>query len=390
MSEHECTPSTIAAAASSPRGEDAAAPDATPILQNVGVIAIGRNEGERLRLCLESVAGRVAQVVYVDSGSTDGSVALAESLGVAVVALDLSIPFTAARARNEGFDRLQELLPGVQYVQMIDGDCEVVEGWLDTAVTALEANPKHAVVCGRRRERFPGATIYNRLTDMEWDTPIGIARSCGGDALFRAEALREVGGYDPTVIAGEEPEMCVRLRQAGWTIERLDAEMTLHDAAMTKFSQWWKRNVRAGHAYAQGAAMHGATDGHNVKQVKSIWFWGILLPALVTIIGLPLFLGVIWYALTRGADANLWGNLWFWVALAPLMIVNAGYVRLMKNIFRHRRSGGDSVGDAFTYSYFTLVGKFPNALGLLKFTLDRKRGRQAKIIEYKTTEGVTA
>ena len=161
--------------------------------------------------------------------------------------IDLSKPFTAARARNEGFARLREIDPNIHFVQFVDGDCEItVEGWIGKAKAELEAHSKTAVVCGRRRERFPLATIYNRLCDMEWNTPIGQAKACGGDAMIRVPAFVEVGGYDPTVIAGEEPEMCVRLRAAGWTVQRIDAEMTLHDAAMTRFSQWWKRSVRSG------------------------------------------------------------------------------------------------------------------------------------------------
>ncbi|MEO1236000.1 MAG: glycosyltransferase [Planctomycetota bacterium] len=337
----------------------------------VGVVAIGRNEGERLRRCLESVVNRVAAVVYVDSGSTDGSVELAESLGVEVVELDLSIPFTAARARNEGFARLQQILPGVEYVQMIDGDCEVVDGWLDAAVAALDEDDKLAVVCGRRRERFPDATVYNRLTDMEWDTPVGTARSCGGDALFRAAALREVGGYNPTVIAGEEPEMCVRLRQAGWLIERLDAEMTLHDAAMTKFSQWWRRNVRAGHAYAQGAAMHGKTDGHNVKQARSMEFWAGILPAMIIVMLFSMIIMPPWAP---------------WYALAILVCL-LGYPILALKIWLYRRSRyGDRSRDAALYAVFTVIGKFANQLGQAKFRRNRRRGRVGKIIEYKSSE----
>ena len=209
----------------------------------IGAVAIGRNEGERLVACLRSLVGRVDRVVYVDSGSTDNSRDLARSLGVEVVELDLSRPFTAARARNEGLDRLRDVLPGVEYVQFVDGDCEVRAEWIETARSALEADEKLAVVCGRRRERFPEASIYNTLTDMEWDTPIGPAQSCGGDALFRNAALEAVGGYDPSVIAGEEPEMCFRLRAGGWTIRRLDAEMTLHDANMETFGQWWKLSL---------------------------------------------------------------------------------------------------------------------------------------------------
>ncbi|MEM6392450.1 MAG: glycosyltransferase [Planctomycetota bacterium] len=337
----------------------------------VGVVVIGRNEGERLRRCLESVVNQAAAVVYTDSGSTDGSVALAESLGVEVVELDLSVLFTAARARNEGFARLQQVLPEVAYVQMIDGDCEVVEGWLETAVAYLEANPKFAVACGRRRERFPDATVYNRLADMEWDTPVGMARSCGGDALFRSEALREVDGYNPAVIAGEEPEMCVRLRQAGWLIERLDAEMTLHDANMTRFSQWWKRNVRAGHAYAQGAHMHGKTDGHNVKQVRSILAWGLALPVSI-------------YLLLMASQVMLIAG-WPHVSIpgqiaAALLLL---YPLMAAKIALYRRRLSDRFRDAVTYAGFTMLGKLPNAIGVCKFHWNRIRNKQSTLIEYK-------
>ncbi|MEM8737022.1 MAG: glycosyltransferase [Planctomycetota bacterium] len=345
-------------------------------LPGVGAVAIGRNEGERLRACLKSLVGRAAAVVYVDSGSTDGSVELARSLGVEVVRLDLSVPFTAARARNEGSARVQDILPSVEFVQMVDGDCEVVDGWLDQAVNALQRNEKLAVVCGRRRERFPEATVYNRLADMEWDTPIGIARSCGGDALFRAAALVEVGGYDPAVIAGEEPEMCVRLRQAGWLIERLDAEMTLHDAAMTKFSQWWKRSVRAGYACAQGAAMHGKTDGHNVRQLQSIYLWGMIAPAITTLI----LLAALFEAVARPAAG-------LWLIWAAMFAVNVSmYLRLAHRIRRYRAGRGEAPRHAALYARFTVLGKFANAAGVWRYRKNRLLNRQARIIEYKTVE----
>jgi glycosyltransferase involved in cell wall biosynthesis len=130
-------------------------------VSTIGVVVIGRNEGERLRRCLESV--RSGAVVYVDSGSSDGSVALARSLGVEVVGLDLSSPFTAARARNAGFERLLQFDPSAEFVQFVDGDCEVAAGWLERARKEFEARSDAAVVCGRLRERFPDATVYNRL-----------------------------------------------------------------------------------------------------------------------------------------------------------------------------------------------------------------------------------
>ena len=139
-------------------------------MKQVGLVAIGRNEGSRLRPCLMEAIGQVAWVVYVDSGSTDGSLELARSRSHKVE-LDLSIPFTAARPRNEGFARLLQLVPDIEFVQLVDGDCEMVDGWIERAESELATKPDVAAVCGRRRERYPTASIYNQLCDIEWDTP---------------------------------------------------------------------------------------------------------------------------------------------------------------------------------------------------------------------------
>src|SRR4029079_3842379 len=121
---------------------------------DVGIVVIGRNEGDRLINCLKSVkADADIDIVYVDSGSTDNSVVSATRLGVTVVNLDLTQPFTAARARNEGFAALISLNPQVRFVQFVDGDCELVAGWLAIASTFLMNKADIAVVCGRRRER---------------------------------------------------------------------------------------------------------------------------------------------------------------------------------------------------------------------------------------------
>lgn len=219
-------------------------------LGQVGVVAIGRNEGARLVRCLESVPPGLA-VIYVDSGSTDGSVAAASVARAHIINLDMAIPFTAARARNEGWRALIVQHPGLDYIQFVDGDCEFELGWIVTAKAYLDGQPNVAVACGRRRERFPEASYYNRLCDAEWNTPVGEAEACGGDALVRTSALLAVDGYDSALMAGEEPEMCLRLREQGWKIHRLDAPMTIHDADMLRFGQWWTRARRSGFGYAQ-------------------------------------------------------------------------------------------------------------------------------------------
>lgn len=316
---------------------------------DIAAVVIGRNEGARLIACLESLQGRVARIVYVDSGSTDDSDAAARRLGAEVVALDPSRPFTAARARNAGADRLAEPhLPA--FVQFVDGDCTLAPGWIKAGRAALDADPGLAVVCGRRRERHPGASLFNRLIDREWDTPVGEARACGGDALMRMAAFRQVGGFDPRVIAGEEPELCVRLRRAGWRIRRIDAEMTLHDAAMTRLSQWWARARRAGYAFALGAAMHGRPpERHYVPELRRAVLWGAVLPLLT------------------GALALI-------VSPRALALALAYPAQVARLALRD--------GDA-AHAAFTVLAKIPEAQGAAAFALDRARGRAPEIIEYK-------
>lgn len=330
----------------------------------LGVVVIGRNEGERLARCLRSVVGRSPAVAYVDSGSSDGSVALARSLGAEVVELDRSRPFSAGRARNAGFERLLSAHPGLACVQFVDGDCELQPGWLERARGELASRDDVAIVCGRRRERSPRASRYNRLCDIEWDRPAGDVDACGGDFLARVEAFREVGGFDPAFVAGEEPELCLRLRERGWRIRRLSAEMTLHDAGLTAFSQWWTRVVRSGHACAQTAWVHPRRSGRlGTRSLASIALWTLLLPAA---------------ALGLAAASGGLG-----------LLLLAAYPLQGLRIARGQRAAGRSRPESRLYAAAVLIGKFAQALGVLRFLAARVRRRPGEILEYKTAPSGT-
>jgi glycosyltransferase involved in cell wall biosynthesis len=319
-----------------------------------GVVAIGRNEGDRLKRCLLSLPPS-ATMVYVDSGSTDGSDLWARGYGAQVVALDMSRPFTAARARNAGFRRLIEIGPNISFVQFVDGDCELVNEWPETAISFLQSHVDVAAVAGRRRERYPDQSIYNKLCDWEWDGPVGETRAFGGDVMLRTSSFQAVNGYLETLIAGEEPELAVRLRRAGWRIWRLGTDMTWHDAAIFQFRQWWYRNVRSGYAFAAGAYLHGAPpERHWVWESRRAWIWGILLPIVCVATSLAI---------------GHWG-------LAMCLIYPLQMVRQMF------RSTG-TLSDRALKSFFQILGRFPEGMGQLKFLADRVLGRQALLIEYK-------
>lgn len=323
--------------------------------EDIGIVVIGRNEGQRLVDCLRSLGAGARAIVYVDSGSNDGSAVRARSLGAHVVPLDLSVPFTAARARNEGYATARARAPDLRFVQFVDGDCRLAPDWLDTAARFLSERPDVAVVCGRRREIHPDASVYNRLIDEEWDTPIGEAAACGGDALMRVAAFDAAGGFDAGLMAGEEPELCSRLREAGWRIWRLDAPMTAHDAALHRFRQWWLRAVRSGFGYAQ---VWSATRRRPIalygRELLRACMWAGALPLAI---------------LAGGA------------IFAPAIAIGISLYVLQVVRLAAKRGPGKLL--SWTYAATTMLGKFAELGGAASFLIGRARRISRSSIDYK-------
>lgn len=319
----------------------------------VGIVIIGRNEGQRLIDCLSSLP-KSLPIVYVDSNSIDTSVLEAEKAGAHVEQLDMTLPFTAARARNQGWMALLQQHPELEYVQFLDGDCQLDASWLEAAFTFLEQNAQYAIACGRRCERYPKASLYNYICDLEWNTPIGDAKSCGGDALIRVSVLNEVKGYRESLIAGEEPEMCVRIRQASHKIRRIEQNMTWHDADMHKLPQWWRRSVRCGFAYANGAALHGESpERHYFKETLRALLWGLILPATLLLLSYFSYLFII----------------------ILVIIYSLQILRLFLSM-------NDKTW-AFSRSVLLVLSKFAETAGILKFCRIALSKKNAQIIEYK-------
>ena len=332
------------------------APDLKDIL---GAVVIGRNEGVRLDYSLRSIKPWAERVVYVDSASTDDSVKVARQHGVHVLELSTGSRMTAARGRAEGTRWLLERWPDTPFIFYVDGDCEVDPKFPTVALKTLREESSLAVVCGRRREVNREFSTYHRLIDREWDTPIGEVESCGGDAVMRAEAMVAVGGYDPTVVAGEEPELCWRLRRAGWRIWRIDAEMTRHDAAMARFGQWWRREIRSGFGSLDvWQRTGGGRSGLFAPMVRRAALWGIVVPFLVTIVcTLLLIIG-----------APLWAAAVFAVGL--LLYTLSG----VKMTIRLLHDGFD-LKDALIGGWICVSSKWAQALGHIKWWRERPSHR---------------
>lgn len=326
-------------------------------LAPVSVVVIGRNEGARLVRCLESVLAadypkELIELIYVDTNSTDDSCAAAERLGARVVPINPERP-SAAAARNAGLKVARHEL-----VQFLDGDTILNRDWLRVALNVLD-DPSIACVFGRREEIRPRASLFMRVAAFDWHVTPGPARYCGGDAMFRRSVLGAVGGFDETMLAGEEPELCFRIRRLGHTIWRCDAPMTLHDLNMTRFGQYWRRGVRSGWAYVVVAARcHDSKERlwlrENAVNVIELTAWLVLLGLLI-------------------------GTRQVWV----LGVVLAFFVLRTTRIATNVRNRADSLMSAVLYALHCQFMRLPLAVGQAKGLWYLLHRRPVRLADYK-------
>lgn len=322
----------------------------------VGVVVIGRNEAEHLRRSLASLPQSAhATAVYVDSGSTDGSVELAQGRGVAAHSLDPARPFSPARGRREGVELLVAMHPELEFIQFVDGDCELAAGWLEAATAYFAKHSEVAILCGRLEEREPERSVYNWLSAKQWERPAGEIRSSGGIFMIRRDVYQQAGGFNELLVTMEEEDLCNRILAAGHKIVRLDTAMAIHDSGMHSFSQWWQRAIWGGY----GAGIQCAQKSDSVTGYLAGATQYLLMPVMVPIAFLLGLVGAIWAK---------------WLLAIPLACLVA-YALLFARMARSRLRIGNQLHEALVYSFFIILRRFPVAIGLLRHLLKRSSKR---------------
>jgi GT2 family glycosyltransferase len=312
-------------------------------------VVIGKNEGERLLRGLRVATRSFALTLYVDSNSSDGSREAAAALGAEVLHLS-GPPLTPSRGRQEGLLELARRRPELEYIHFLDGDCVLADGWIEKAARYLDNNPGVAAVFGRRREERPQASLYNRLMDVDWDHPPGVVTNFGGDALVRTRAILDAGGWSAATINAEDIDVSFRIREKGWTIVRLGEEMSLHDARMTRFGEYYRRAVRAGYGYLEVGLRYRHGAGRLLlRRALSSSMYVVVIPLI----------GV--------ASAVVWWPLGF----VPVLL----YGRVLVQMTRWARRRGAGTSTALAYASLNLVCKTANFWGSLRYLLDRASGR---------------
>lgn len=327
----------------------------------ISVVVIGRNEGRRLERCLRSVQaadtdGKSLELIYVDSDSSDGSPELAQACGARVLHVKPTRP-SAALGRNAGWRAATG-----QYVLFLDGDTILERQFIRRALQEIGTSPEIGVVWGHRREVAPGASLYNRVLDLDWIYPPGDADFCGGDALFQREILERAGGFDDTLIAGEEPELCARLRAMGYRIRHIDVPMTGHDLAITQWRQYWRRAERAGHAYSEISERFADTPSPLWlrESRRNYWHGSLIIGGLTTVV----------VSLIAGAFA---------LTMVALLAASAIVVRTALRA-RWKHAGA---GTLLAYAIHSHLQQLPILWGQLAWHLARRRGEARRLIEYK-------
>lgn len=322
--------------------------------RHTGVIVIGRNEGERLRRAFASLPLAEVAVLYVDSGSTDGSVELATSMGIPVHCLDSSMSFSAARARLEGAKLLMSNNPDMEFVYFLDGDCTLKKSWLINAIQFLELNQDVGIVCGKLEEEAPERSIYNRLSAIKWKAvQIGEIDSCGGIFLIRRAIYEAVGGFNPLLMTGEEADLCLRVREKGYKVFRLDEYMARHDTDLVNFKDWWKRAVWGGYGDAlEYEIMSGKVSCGRRRETRSVLIWAIIMPLLC-------IFGSVGFACVHES---------IFITFFALL----GYFLLISKMSINRVKTGDSIRDAILYSCLNVIRKIPYAIGFFSYKINRK------------------
>ena len=344
-------------------------PIRTQDLPALSVVIIGRNEGERLLRCIASVRaahwrGLAHELIYVDSRSTDGSLQQARASGA--LALELQDPAPcAAKARNLGLTQARG-----EFILFLDGDTELDPDFVARALPVLD-DPRLCAVWGHRRESAPQQSVLTRVLDLDWIYPVGRTLYFGGDVLVRRQALLDLGGFDPTLKAGEEPELCARLRARGWEIEHIDAPMTRHDLAVRTWRAYALRAYRSGIAYAEVAdRMRRIGDPlwqHEAARDRRHALALLALPPALTALAM----------LSR--SPGLTGSALAGVALLGLLL-------LARTVWRCRWKAPRSPGLLALYALHAHGQKIPALFGQWQWWRARRRQVQIGLVDYKSPD----
>jgi len=261
-------------------------------MNELAVVLISKNQAWNMSRLIESVLEETSwigskEILLVDSASTDETIKVAKKHSIKIIHLLPNQHLAPAVGRYIG-----EKHSNSKFILFLDGDMELFPGWLKKGCEFLKNRPEVAVVTGKRidlptTEKHKNDSVIN--SDTHGDaTEISYS---GGAAMYRRSVLNDVGTFNPYLFSDEEPDLCIRIRNAGYKILQLQLPIVYHytdpvDSLISKTKRW-KRNLYLG--AGQNLRYHFGT--------KNFWpyvkerGYGIV-PVLGTLLGFSL---LFWY-----------------------------------------------------------------------------------------------
>jgi len=252
----------------------------------VSVVLIAKNQDWNSRRLIESIlqgngSYELLDVILVDSASSDSTIEFAQEYPIDVLRLRPDQILTPAAGRYVGYKRARG-----EFILFVDGDMELCHGWLGDALSMMQTDCTVGVATGQIVDVSPGET-KPRVENVERSGCKNVSY-CGGAALYRRSVLESVGVFNPYLYSEEEPELCLRIRHAGYRIVELQRTVVFHYSTPTSafgtLVARWRRNLYLG-------------AGQNIRYLLGtplLWLylkergWGCV-PALTIAAGLACF-----------------------------------------------------------------------------------------------------
>lgn len=220
-------------------------------MTRLSIVLISKNQAWNIARLIESVTQESAcassvEIVLVDSASTDQTVKLADRYSITILRLWPDQRLTPAAGRYVGYKYTMGDL-----VLFLDGDMELHPGWLKKALQVVQDRHDIAAVTGqvidlpkvvRADDKPPQAK-----QSMDAATEIPYA---SGAAMYRRSVLKEVGTFNPHLYSDEEPDLCIRIRHAGYRVVRLQYPIAYHysdpKGSLSTLVGRWRRKLYLG------------------------------------------------------------------------------------------------------------------------------------------------
>jgi glycosyltransferase involved in cell wall biosynthesis len=213
-----------------------------------------KNGAATLSDAVESVQAQdfpheLIEVIFVDDGSTDDSLQIMRSY-----AKTMSIPARVFSQEWRGLGLSRQLVVEQargEYIVWVDCDMVLPKDHVKKQVEFMDANPRVGLAKARyetvKSENVPAAleNLPFVLADSN-NVPLDLNLPGTGGAIFRLDAIKQVGGFDINLKGvGEDQDIAYRMKHRGWLIKRSSA--VFHERRLGTWNGLWRKWLWYGH-----------------------------------------------------------------------------------------------------------------------------------------------